>query len=90
MLGGLAREKEKLILFGRSVLMICQTSLPFIRTPHLLYHSTLGLRVMEKKTPHLEPPRAPRSEVNRGTSLTRKRNPLAPYRRPMPRALWRS
>jgi hypothetical protein len=26
----------------------------------------------------------------RGTSLTRKRNPLGPYRRPMPRAPWLS
>ena len=26
--------------------------------------------------------------VYRGTSLTRKRTPLGPYRRPMPRVLW--
>ena len=28
--------------------------------------------------------------VHRGTSLTRKRSPLGPYRRPMPRVLWGS
>ena len=28
--------------------------------------------------------------VHTGTSLMRKRTPLGPYRRPMPRVLWRS
>ena len=67
----------------------------------LLYHSTLGLRVIKK----VEPPAPPfsgessdtgaaapagRVMVYRGTSPIRKRTPLGPYRRTIPRALWGS
>jgi len=67
----------------------------------LLYHSTLGLRVITKKDspaakrggPHggLPPTRHhPTRGLYKGTSLTRKHPPLGPYSRPMPRALWKS
>ena len=46
----------------------------------LLYHSTLGLRVIKKKKKF--------SVLYRGTSLIRNSLPLGPYSRPVPRALW--
>ena len=49
----------------------------------LLYHSTLGLRLIKKKKKC-----GWAKALYRGASLIRKRSPLGPYRRPMPRALW--
>ena len=46
--------------------------------PHTSLHSTKS-----PPTPRIE-------STYRGTSLTRKRTPLGPYRRPMPRVIWGS
>jgi len=50
----------------------------------LLYHSTLGLRVIKKKKMR----RAVGAQLYRGTLLTRNSTPLGPYSRTMHRALW--
>jgi len=65
------------------------------KTHRLLYHSTLGLRAIKKKRRRLRKRYRVIGEVDviseelryRGTLLIRKRTPLGPYRRPMPRVL---
>ena len=61
----------------------------------LLYHSTLGWRVIKKKKTRATRPSDVRrgllarmGGVYRGTSLIRNSPPLGPCSRPMPRALW--
>jgi len=61
-----------------------------VKAHRLLYHSTLGLRVMKKKK-SLGGQRfrlwGSGFKTYRGTSLIRKLLPLGPYSRPMPRAV---
>ena len=58
------------------------------------HHSAIGFISMKEKgrrpsLPPRQPPPSPPAhrELYRGTSLIRKRTPLGPYRRPMPRVL---
>ena len=52
----------------------------------LLYHSTLGVRMIKKKRGTEGHPPKPHQPYS-GTSLIRKHPPLGPYGRPMPRVL---
>jgi len=58
------------------------------KADRLLYHSTLGLRVIKKKKKKGRVLSKKKRVVYRGASLIRNRPPLGPYSRDMPRALW--